>query len=84
MALSGDNLTDTPEWNADPFGCNWCLYWEHPELPADQTEDRDGALRGELERLRRVGREFEAPGKLIYVYGKPVGYAAYPTARSSP
>jgi len=84
VALSEDNLIDAPEWDADPFSCKWCLYWEDPELPGGRTEDRDEAFRRKLDWLKRVEREFEAPGKLLYVEGSPVGYAAYAPGRFFP
>jgi len=76
--LTEENLKDAPEWNAHPFGCKYCLYWEFPEEFLGSTrEKKEETMRKKLKWLRDTNEKFGNCGKIVYVDGKAVGYAQY-------
>ncbi len=83
--LTGDNLAEAPEWDAHPWSCKHCLYWEYPELLVDPgKENRAANLEKKLAWLRRVRTEFGDCGRLLYADGQAVGYAQYAPPRFLP
>jgi len=83
--LTGDNIKDTPEWEGHPFSCKYCIYWEFPEECLDPAKERkEEMLQKKLTWLKRTNREFGNCGRLVYVDGKPIGYAEYAPARFLP
>lgn len=83
--LTEENLPDAPEWDAHPWSCKYCLYWEHPESLVDPgSEERTEMLAKKLAWLRRARAEFGECGRLLYVQGEAVGYAQYAPARLLP
>ncbi len=77
-ALTEENLRDAPEWEAHPWSCKYCLYWEHPELLVDPAkEDRAASLEKKLAWIRRVRAELGECGRVLYADGQAVGYAQY-------
>ena len=90
-ALTEENLRDAPEWEAHPWSCKYCLYWEYPELLLDPAkEDRAASFEKKLAWVRRVRNEFGDCGRLLYADGNAVGYAQcappafLPNARNYP
>ena len=79
--LSEENLGLAPEWQAPPFSCRYCLYWEGPELSPNTREE---ALQRKRAWLRRVRKEWGDCGKLLFLGDKAVGYAQYAPARFLP
>ena len=77
VSLTDENLAEAPEWGEHPFSCKYCLYWELEEFSDSSRESRGDMLAGKLNWLRRVGKTFGECGKIVYVDGKPVGYAQY-------
>ena len=76
--LTEQNLRDTPEWEAPPFSCRYCVYWEFPEECVDPTgENQDSTMRRKADWLRRTSDLFGQCGKIAYVDGVAVGYAQY-------
>jgi ribosomal protein S18 acetylase RimI-like enzyme len=73
--LTEGNLKDAPKWNSHPYSCKYCLYWEYLNEPV--KEEKKERFKKKLDWLRRVRSEFGNSGKLIYVDGKPVGYAQF-------
>ncbi len=83
--LTEENLGDAPEWDAQPWSCKYCLYWEYPELLGDPgKEDRTANLEKKLAWIRRVRTEFGDCGRLLYAGGQAVGYAQYAPPRFLP
>lgn len=82
VSLTEENLIEAPEWEEPPFSCKYCTYWEHPEEPVNTSrESREDMLTKKLNWLRSVRNVFGNCGKLMYVDGKPVGYAQYASQR---
>ncbi|MGB9718362.1 MAG: GNAT family N-acetyltransferase [Thermoproteota archaeon] len=82
VSLTDENLVEAPEWGEHPFSCKYCLYWELPEECLDPSrESREDMLARKLNWLRRVRKAFGDCGKIVYVDGKPVGYAQYAPPR---
>jgi GNAT superfamily N-acetyltransferase len=78
VSLTDKNLVEAPEWGEHPFSCKYCLYWELPEECSDPSRgSREDMLARKLNWLRRVRKAFGECGKIVYVDGKPVGYAQY-------
>lgn len=76
--LTVGNLKDAPEWNSHPFSCKYCIYWEFPEESIDPAmEKKEDKLRKKLIWLRNAQSAFDNCGKILYVNGKPAGYAQY-------
>ncbi len=82
--LTGDNLSDAPEWEGSPGSCRYCLYWEQPEFHACATGKQEGAFQRKLAWINRVRKEFGNCGKLLYLDNRAVGYAQYAPARYLP
>jgi GH25 family lysozyme M1 (1,4-beta-N-acetylmuramidase) len=82
VSLTDENLAEAPEWGEHPFSCKYCLYWELEEFSDSSRESRGDMLAGKLNWLRRVGKTFGECGKIVYVDGKPVGYAQYASSLS--
>lgn len=85
LNLTEENLEEAPEWEAYPFSCKYCLYWEHPELPLDPAaEASEERFAKKLAWLRRVRKEWGGCGKLLVVGDETVGYAQYAPVRFFP
>jgi GNAT superfamily N-acetyltransferase len=84
LDLTEENLVEAPEWESHPYSCKYCLYWEHPELIDPAKESKAAMFQKKLEWLRLVQAEFGPCGKLLYLNGRPVGYAQYAPARFLP
>ncbi len=85
VSLTDENLVEAPEWGKHPFSCKYCLYWELPEECLDPSRgSREDMLARKLDWLRRVRKAFGDCGKMVYVDGKPVGYAQYAPPRMLP
>jgi len=85
LDLTEENLAEAPEWEAYPFSCKYCLYWEHPELCLDPAAGvREERFAKKLAWLRRVRKEWGSCGKLLFVGNEPVGYAQYAPAQFFP
>ncbi|MBC7169622.1 GNAT family N-acetyltransferase [Candidatus Bipolaricaulota bacterium] len=83
--LTEENLGDAPEWDAQPWSCKHCLYWECPEPLVDLAkEDQAANLGKKLAWVRRVRTEFGDCGRLLYAEGLAVGYAQYAPPRFLP
>lgn len=83
--LTQENLGDAPEWDAPPWSCKYCLYWEYPELRANPAkEDQVANLETKHGWVRRVRTEFGDCGRLLYAAGLAVGYAPYAPPRFLP
>jgi GNAT superfamily N-acetyltransferase len=83
--LTEETLRDAPEWEAHPWSCKYCLYWEHPELLVDpETESRAQVFEHKLAWVRRAREECGECGRILYVHGKAVGYAQYAPASFLP
>ena len=76
--LTMENLKDAPEWGSHPFSCKYCIYWEYPEECIDPAkEKKEDMLRKKLIWLENTQSIFGNCGKLLYVNGKPAGFAQY-------
>ncbi len=76
--LTEENLRGAPEWESHPFSCKYCIYWEFPEECIDPAMERkEDMIRKKLKWLRSTYQDFGNCGKMIYVDGKPAGYAQY-------
>jgi GNAT superfamily N-acetyltransferase len=85
LDLTEQNLGKAPEWEAYPFSCKYCLYWEYPELSFDPAAGvSEGEFSKKLAWLRRVRKEWGSCGKLLFVGNEVVGYAQYAPARFLP
>ncbi|MEM2979776.1 MAG: GNAT family N-acetyltransferase [Thermoproteota archaeon] len=85
VSLTEENLIDAPEWGEHPFSCKYCIYWEFPEECVDPSrESRERMLAKKLSWLRSVRNLFGDCGKIMYVDGKPVGYAQYASPKTLP
>jgi hypothetical protein len=85
LDLTEQNLGKAPEWEAHPFSCKYCLYWEYPELSFDPAAGvSEGEFSKKLAWLRRVRKEWGSCGKLLFVGNEVVGYAQYAPARFLP
>jgi len=72
VKLTEKNLRNAPE------SCKYCIYWEYPEECIGPEKEKKGEmLRKKLQWLRNTNKEFGNSGKILYVDGKPVGYAQY-------
>ncbi len=78
LDLTEKNLKTLPEWESYPFSCKYCLYWEKPEASTGiEKETTDLLFKEKSKWLSRVRKEFGNCGKLIYVDGKPAGFAQF-------
>lgn len=85
VSLTEENLVEAPEWDEHPFSCKYCIYWEFPEECVEPSrEDREKMLAKKINWLRSVRNMFGDCGKLVYVDGKPVGYAQYAPPKKLP
>ena len=85
LDLTEENLVEAPEWQAYPFSCKYCLYWEHSELYLDPaTGVSEERFAKKISWLRRVREEWGMCGKLLFVGDEPVGYAQYAPAQFFP
>ncbi|MEM2930239.1 MAG: GNAT family N-acetyltransferase [Thermoproteota archaeon] len=85
VSLTEENLVEAPEWDKHPFSCKYCIYWEFPEECLEPSrENREKMLAKKLNWLRSVRTVFGECGKLVYVDGKPVGYAQYAPPETLP
>jgi hypothetical protein len=85
LDLTEQNLGKAPEWEAHPFSCKYCLYWEYPELSFDPAAGvSEGEFSKKLAWLRRVRKEWGSCGKLLFVGNEVVGYAQYAPTRFLP
>lgn len=76
--ITEENLKDLPEWASFPYSCKYCSYWESPQEFNVKTKDKITELTvKKLQWLRNVHNEFGECGIIIYVDGKPAGYAQY-------
>jgi GNAT superfamily N-acetyltransferase len=76
--LTLENIQDAPEWEAYPFGCKYCIYWEFPEERIDPKKQiKEKMLEKKSKWLRNTRKVFGNCGKLIYIDGRTVGYAQY-------
>jgi len=76
--LTEENLRDALEWESHPFSCKYCIYWEFPEECIDPAMERkEDRIQKKLKWLRSTRKDFSNCGKMIYVNGKPAGYAQY-------
>ncbi len=87
--LSEKNLADAPQWNAYPFSCKYCTWWEFPEVEAfeaesvesefelERLEKKKGLLQRKLSWLQKTSKLFGNCGKLLYTDGIAVGYSQY-------
>lgn len=76
--LTEENLKDAPEWDSHPFSCKYCIYWEFPEECIDPAkEKKEDMLEKKLSWLQNTSKIFGNCGKIVYVDGKPAGYAQY-------
>ena len=83
--LTSENLLDTPDWQAYPYSCKYCLYWEFPEEPRDPPkESRLFYYQKKQSWLQQTSHSWGTCGKLLYMDGKSVGYAQYAPARYFP
>ncbi|MBO3840950.1 MAG: GNAT family N-acetyltransferase [Candidatus Brockarchaeota archaeon] len=85
VSLTEENLVEAPEWDEHPFSCKYCIYWEFPEECVEPSgENRGKTLAKKVDWLRSARKVFGDCGKLIYVEGKPVGYAQYAPPKMLP
>ncbi|MBO3797907.1 MAG: GNAT family N-acetyltransferase [Thermoproteota archaeon] len=85
VSLTEENLIQAPEWGEHPFSCKYCIYWESPKECVDPSKEiREETLAKKLNWLRSVRTMFGECGKLLYVDGKPVGYAQYAPPETLP
>lgn len=83
--LTSENLLDTPEWQAYPYSCKYCLYWEFPEEPRDPPEESKlFYFQKKQSWLQQTSQSWGTCGKLLYMEGKSKGYAQYAPARYFP
>lgn len=90
-ALTEESLREAPEWDAPPWSCTCCLYWEHPDLLVGPSrENREANTERKLAWVRQAQSEFGKCGRLLYADGRAVGFAHYgppslfPNARTYP
>ncbi|MCK4225173.1 MAG: GNAT family N-acetyltransferase, partial [candidate division Zixibacteria bacterium] len=61
-----------------PFSCKYCIWWEFPDQYVDPSrETKEDMMQKKLRWLRNTNKVFGNCGKMVYVNGKPVGYAQY-------
>jgi len=83
--LTKGNLRDAPEWETHPFSCKYCIWWEFPGQCIDPTEEnKEEMIQKKLKWLQNTNKVFGNCGKMVYVSGKPVGYAQYAPPRFLP
>jgi len=76
--LTEDNLRDTPNWEAPPFSCRYCIYWEYAEGRVDPAaETQDSIIRKKIDWLRRTNDQFGNCAKIAFADGVAAGYAQY-------
>ena len=76
--LTEENLRDTPQWEAPPFSCGCCTYWEFPEeCVGPATGTRDSSICSKTDWLRRTSNLFGNCGKIAYLDNMAIGYAQY-------
>jgi GNAT superfamily N-acetyltransferase len=83
VSLTENNLIEAPEWEEYPFSCKYCTYWEFPRERKDSSK-KEETLAKKLEWLRSARKAFGECGKIMYVDGKPVGYAQYAPPKMFP
>lgn len=85
VKLTERNLAQTPEWEAHPFSCKYCLYWEDPKLGIDLASGvKEALFAKKLAWLGWVRREWGSCGKLLFFGDKAIGYAQYAPVRFLP
>lgn len=76
--LTEENLRDAPEWESHPFSCKYCIWWEFPDQCTDPIgEKKEDVMQKKVRWLQGTNKIFGNCGKMVYVNGKPVGYAQY-------
>jgi len=83
--LTQTSLKEAPEWNAHPFSCKYCLYWEYPQFQLQVTSHtREELLRKKSRWLRATRRAFGNCGKILEVDRISGGYVQYAPAEFLP
>ncbi len=83
VSLTEENLVEAPEREEYPFSCKYCLYWEFPE-GCIELKRKEDLLAKKLDWLRNARSSFGDCGKIMYVDGKPIGYAQYAPPKMLP
>lgn len=83
--LTEENLADLPEYDAPPFSCKYCLYWEFPKEELISTDKNKVVYYQKKKKwLHETSESFGNCGKILYANGKAIGYAQYAPSEHLP
>lgn len=72
--LTEEILAGLPEWNAPPYSCKYCLYWESATFdPGAVSTHRQSIFRRKLGWLKKTRQTFGNCGQIACITGKVVG-----------